>query len=277
MNTGFIPITWKYSIIILFLDMQANLPTSIVRFKKVREELGHTQQEFALMLGIKNSTADIERAKTKLSGQVVMELLRQFQINPLWLYGKSLSKYLSPEGVSIMPKVITVDSAEQENILLVSQKAAAGYPHNIGDSQWVKSLPAFSIPLPEYRNATYRGFQVEGDSMLPNIRPNEWVLGRSVGDLGEASSDRIYIVVLEDSVLVKKLKKLPDASKVRLISLNKEYLPIDVPVQSIQELWLVNSKISFGIESDSNNSLLQQLQASMEELKGQINRLQVDE
>lgn len=257
--------------------MQQNLPTAVLRFKKVREELGFTQQEFAQKLGVKNSTADIERAKTKLSGTVIMEMLRQFQINPLWIYGKSLSKYLSPEGVSVMPKVITVDNADQENILLVNQRAAAGYPQNVGDPEWVQSLPAFSIPLPEYRNATYRGFQVEGDSMLPNIRPNEWVLGRSVGDLGEATNNRIYIVVLQDSVLVKKLQKLPDPSKVRLVSLNNEYLPIDVTVQSIQELWLVNSKISFGLESDANNSLLQQLQQSMDELKGQINRMQADE
>ncbi|MDC7998734.1 XRE family transcriptional regulator [Gilvibacter sediminis] len=257
--------------------MQQDLSTAAMRFKKVRESLGFTQQEFAQKLGISNSTADIERAKTKLSGAVVMELLRQFQINPLWLYGKSISQYLSPEGVSVMPKVITVNDADQENILLVSQRAAAGYPQNVGDPEWVQTLPAFSIPLPQYRNATYRGFQVEGDSMLPNIRPNEWVLGRSVGDLGEATNNKIYIVVLQDSVLVKKLEKLADPSKVRLVSLNAAYLPIDVPVQSIQELWLVNSKISFGLESDGNNSLLQQLQDSMDELKGQINRLQADE
>mgnify|MGYP000403908450 CR=1 FL=1 len=181
--------------------MRQKLPTAVLRFKKVREELGFTQQEFAEKLGIKNSTADIERAKTKLSGTVIMEMLRQFQINPLWIYGKSLSKYLSPEGVSVMPKVITVDNADQENILLVSQRAAAGYPQNVGDPEWVQSLPAFSIPLPEYRNATYRGFQVEGDSMLPNIRPNEWVLGRSIGDLGEATNNRIYIVVLQGESL----------------------------------------------------------------------------
>ena len=115
--------------------MQQQLPPEIARFKKVREELGFTQQEFAQKLGIKNSTADIERAKTKLSGTVIMELLRQFQINPLWIFGKSLSKYLSPEGVSVMPKVITVDNADQENILLVSQRAAAGYPQNVGDPE----------------------------------------------------------------------------------------------------------------------------------------------
>ncbi len=157
---------------------------------------------------------------------------------------------------------------------LVNQKAAAGYPHNVQDVEWYETLPAFNIPLPQYRNATYRGFQVEGDSMLPNIRPNEWVLGKAVPSITEASDSKIYIVVLHDSVLVKKLQKVPSApDRVRLISLNPEYIPIEVAVKNIQELWLVNSKLTFGIDEPSESSLLRELQQSMEELKGQINNL----
>ena len=174
----------------------------------------------------------------------------------------------------LSPKVITIDKDENETILLVNQKAAAGYPHNIQDVEWYETLPAFNIPLPQYRNATYRGFQVEGDSMLPNIRPNEWVLGRAVPSITEASDSKIYIVVLNDSVLVKKLQKVPSApDKVRLLSLNDQYLPINVDVKDIQELWMVNSKLTFGIDEPSESGLLRQLQQSMDELKGQINKL----
>ena len=254
--------------------MEKSLPIEIVRFKKIREEKGYTQQAFAELLGIKSSTADIERGKTKITGQVVMKLLEEFGINPLWLFGKSFVQYVNLNQVDVSPKVVAVDANGNDSILLVNQKAAAGYPHNIQDTDWVGSLPAFQIPLPEYRNATYRGFQVEGDSMLPNIRPNDWVLGRAVPSIMEASDSRIYIVVLHDSVLVKKLQKIPKSpSKVRLISLNPEYLPIEVDVQDIQELWQVNSKLSFGLEEPSDSSLLKQLQQSMNELKGQINQL----
>ena len=110
--------------------------------------------------------------------------------------------------------------------------------------------------------------------MLPNIRPNEWVLGKAVPSITEASDSKIYIVVLHDSVLVKKLQKVPSApDRVRLISLNPEYIPIEVAVKNIQELWLVNSKLTFGIDEPSESSLLRELQQSMEELKGQINNL----
>ena len=66
----------------------------------------------------------------------------------------------------------------------------------------------------------------------------------------EASDSKIYIVVLQDSVLVKKMHKIPGApNRIRLISLNPEYLPIEVQVQEIQELWQVNSKLSFGLRA----------------------------
>jgi SOS-response transcriptional repressor LexA len=254
--------------------MSKNLSIEARRFKKIREELHHTQQFFGEIIGIMGSTADIERGKTKLSGKVVMELLRQFNINPLWLFGESFVQYVNINGGDVSPKIISIDKDENETILLVNQKAAAGYPHNIQDVEWYDALPAFNIPLPEYRNATYRGFQVEGDSMLPNIRPNEWVLGRAVPSITDASDSKIYIVVLNDSVLVKKLQKVPNASdKVRLISLNDQYLPINVEIKDIQELWQVNSKLTFGIDEPSENGLLKQLQQSMNELKGQINNL----
>ena len=70
-----------------------------------------------------------------------------------------------------------------------------------------------------YRNATYRGFQVEGDSMLPNIRPNEWVLGKAVPSITEASDSKIYIVVLHDSVLVKKLQM--ESEQIQCIACNE--------------------------------------------------------
>lgn len=253
--------------------MDKSISIEAKRFKLVREDLHLTQQLFAETLGIGLSTADIERGKTKITGKVVMLLLKQYNINPLWLFGESFNKYVNPNGSDVSPKVITTNLDNEDTIVLVNQKAAAGYPHNIQDVDWYQTLPVFNLPLPQYRNATYRGFQVEGDSMLPNIRPNDWVLGRAVPNISEASDSKIYIVVLHDSVLVKKIQKMPGSSKLRLISLNVEYLPIDVDIKDVQELWQVNSKLSFGIDEPSESGLLKQLQQSMEELKGQIKSL----
>ena len=240
------------------------------RIIEVRRELGYTQAEFAKLLGISNTTADIERGRTKLSGKVVMELLRQFKINPLWLFSENESKHLEPSHTHVIPKVVTVDSSDKDNMVLVNAKAAAGYPQNIQDTSWYQQLPAFDLPIPEFRNATYRGFQVEGDSMLPNLRPGEWVLARAIEHVDHVSPNKMYVVVLQDSVMVKKIEKRPNSNNITLISLNETYPPYDIKPFQIQEIWEVSSKLTFHVDATTDHGLLKQLQASMEELKRQV-------
>ncbi len=245
----------------------------IRRFKQIREEQNLTQTEFAEALGIKKSTADIERGRTKLSGQVVTELLRLYNVNPLWLFGFSNQKLISAGKGDVSPKVVTVDAMDNENLVLVNQKAAAGYPHNVQDVEWYQQLPAFDFPLPQYRNATYRGFQIEGDSMLPNFYPDDWVLAKAVANMSEASNNKVYVIVLQDSVLVKKLQKLPDPAKILLVSLNEEYVPFEVNISDVQEIWQVNSKLTFNLDAPSESSLLRELQQSMIDLKNQVSNI----
>lgn len=245
---------------------------TIKRFTEIRRELGYTQSEFAELLGISSTTADIERGRTRLSGKVVAELLRQFKINPLWLFGESNQQYLEPSSASVIPKVVTVDSADRDNMVLVNAKAAAGYPQNIQDTSWYQQLPAFDLPIPEFRNATYRGFQVEGDSMLPNLQPGDWVLARAVESLEEVSPNKMYVVVLEDAILVKKLERNPGNGRITLISLNESYPPYTVEPHQLQELWEVSSKITFGVDASTEKGLLRQLQESMDDLKRQLGK-----
>ncbi len=253
--------------------MDNSADQTIKRFKQIREEHHYTQSDFAQVLQIKNSTADIERGKTKISGKVVTRLLQEFNINPLWLFGESEQKKLELHAGNVAPKVITVDSLNNENIVLVNVKAAAGYPHNVQDLDWYQQLPAFDIPLPEYRNATYRGFQVEGDSMLPVLEPKEWVIGKAVNNLSEINSNAICVIVLEDSVVVKKIRKNEDSSVITLVSLNAEYLPYNINTHQIVELWEVNSKLSFNIDANSDTASIKQLQEAMLALTSEVRNL----
>ncbi len=246
---------------------------TIKRFKQIREENHYTQSDFAEVLQIKNSTADIERGKTKISGKVVARLLQEFNVNPLWLFGESNQKKIQLHLGDVSPKVVTIDSQNNENIVLVNVKAAAGYPHNVQDLDWYQQLPAFDIPLPEYRNATYRGFQVEGDSMLPILEPKEWVIGKALNNLSEVGSNTICVVVLDDSVVVKKIRKNEDASVITLISLNSEYLPYNIQAHQIVELWEVNSKLSFNIDANSDTASMKQLQEAMLALTSEVRSL----
>ena len=254
-------------------NMEATITTAARRFKQIRESEHYTQAAFAELLEINNSTADIERGKTKISGHVAALLLKHFEINPLWLFGLSHQKKLQASGGNVSPKVVTVANDGVENMVLVNVKAAAGYPHNIQDLDWYQELPAFALPLPEYKHATYRGFQVSGDSMLPGLNPGDWVLAKAIEGITDISNNTICVIVLVDSVLVKKVLRHPDGVTITLISLNTVYPPVNITVQEVLEIWEVKSKISLELDAATELSSIQQLQQAMEALKNEVKGL----
>ncbi|MEO9502062.1 MAG: LexA family transcriptional regulator [Nonlabens ulvanivorans] len=242
------------------------------RFKKVREELGKTQSEFAELLDAGSTTADIERGKKKITGKIVTELLRQFHINPLWLYGNSYNKHLETTS-STAPKIISMDTSDRENMIMVPIKASAGYATNVLDTDWYQDLPAFSIPLPQYKEGSFRAFQVRGDSMLPVLQPSEWVMGKAVESVRQANDNRIHVVVTADTVVVKKLRKSEISDLVNLISLNRDYPVIEQSISEIKELWEVNSKLSFDLDVHEGEEAMISLKQGLDSLRDEIAQL----
>ena len=80
----------------------------------------------------------------------------------------------------------------------------------------------------------------------------------------------MYVVILDDAVLVKKIMQKPLSNNITLISTNESYPPYDIKAFNIQEIWEVKSKLTFNFEPMNSNNLLMDLQHSMEELKKQI-------
>ena len=241
------------------------------RFREIREDLGFTQTDFAQLVGAGSSTVDIERGKVKLSGLVVKELYKQFGINPAWLFGESEHKKVKNLNASTMPRVITLNPEGIENIVLVSQKAAAGYGQNIEDANWLADLPQFQIPLPEFRNASFRGFEVQGDSMLPLVNDKSWVICSAVENLNAIKNNDIYVVVEEESIRLKVVQKDDKNKKLTLISLNPEYANAEVLYVNIVEIWHFHSQLNFGKNSDLVT--LNQIYAEMKEILQEIRRL----
>lgn len=248
-----------------------NIPIEAKRLKEVRDQLGLTQSAFGKLLGI-STTADMERARTKVSGQVVMRLLRDYNVNPLWLYGESQQQKLNPNEQDIIPKTITIDTEGSENILLVNQKAAAGYADNIGDPEYVKDLPAFGLPLPEYRNASYRGFQVEGHSMLPAIQPGEWIITQAVSNIADVKDGHIYVVVEQESIRIKKLINRKEQHKLTLISINPDYPTTEIAYDQVQEIWEFHSKITQELVMQSQYSKLDAIHADVQRIGEMLER-----
>ncbi len=142
---------------------------------------------------------------------------------------------------------ITVDSKGKENIEMVPVKAQAGYTSSYGDLDFISKLPRFKLPfLPE--NKTYRTFQIKGDSMLP-VTENSWVTCSYLENWENIKNGKACIIVTKNEGIVFKLvyNKLSE-DKLLLVSSNRSYLPYEIPVSQVLEIWQFETWNSFEFE-----------------------------
>lgn len=139
------------------------------------------------------------------------------------------------------PKVVTVDTAGNDNVVLVPVRARAGYLAGYEDPEFIQSLPAYR--LPGLAHGTFRMFEVYGHSMVPTFHESDIIITRYVENLLEIRDDRIYVVVSKrDGVVVKRVVNRVQAEmKLILNSDNQrhagEYPPIVVNPEEVLEIW----------------------------------------
>lgn len=240
------------------------------RLRQIREELNQTQSSFAEQLGVGSTTTEYERGRTKLTGKLILRLLSDYKINPLWLYGESEQKYLDPRSKEVSPTVVTVDSDGFDNILMVNEKAAAGYTGNLENNDFFEQLPSFSFPIPEYRNATFRCFQVEGYSMVPTILPSEWIITKAVEDLSQIKDNKIYVVVDNDGIRIKQVRNELHMRSLTLISLNEEYGTELLAYDEVKEVWEFHSKLTKELAIQSTKQKLDVIYEDIKIVKAKI-------
>jgi phage repressor protein C with HTH and peptisase S24 domain len=193
------------------------------------------------------------------------------------LYNESITKSItisdnskSEENViHNMPTVVTVDQTGNDNVVLVSEKAAAGYLAGYGDPEYIETLPAFR--LPNINNGTFRMFQVDGHSMYPTITNGSYVVGEWVEDwYGSIKDNRIYVIVSDKGVLIKRvLNRLKKYQNLYLKSDNrKEYPNIPVLLEEIKEVWAVKMHLGFELPDPSVlYDRVSDLEAEFEQIK----------
>ncbi|MBN7812743.1 helix-turn-helix domain-containing protein [Algoriphagus sp. H41] len=151
-------------------------------------------------------------------------------------------KAVQKRGISIL--TIAADESDRENITLVGQKASAGYLNGFADPEYMETLPQFHLPQLS-RQATYRAFELSGDSMLPLV-PGTVVIGAYVEQLREIKSGKTYVLVTQTEGVVYKrvFNYLEENGKLFLVSDNDHYKPYEVRGEDVLEIWEAKAFIS---------------------------------
>lgn len=184
---------------------------------------------------------------------VTIELLRRavelYHFNPAFLFTGEGPMFTDGNAGSAL-KVLTVvtNGSNEERIVHVPVAAQAGYAEQLSDPVFVQELPTYSLPDDNFRFGSYRSFDVAGDSMEPTLQRGDRVVCAFIEPQywePAIKDNQVYVVVTHSSVLVKRLiNRMRHDKCIDLVSDNRDYSPVPVPVSDIREVWRVRLRIS---------------------------------
>jgi transcriptional regulator with XRE-family HTH domain len=226
--------------------------------KFLRKKKGKSQEEMAQSLGLNRSTySGYENEVAQPSLELLLQLAQSENIPLEVLLSKELDKFPSTEldalvgswrqeasGQNLRVLTTVVNTQNEEEIELISEKVSAGYTSGYADPTYLQELPTLRLPFLS-KDRKYRAFPISGDSMPPVVH-GSYVVGEFVQDwLRLPNNTPCVVVTKEDGIVFKYVQNLlQDQQVLRLSSTNPLYAPFEVPVSEVLEVWRFVSYIS---------------------------------
>lgn len=245
------------------------------RIRTLRKAAGWTQQSLADELGLKRSALgayEEGRAEPKLA--TLIALARHFGMSlDAFVLGESEEDRMMRRvsGGDLRVLSVPVDrSSERERVAIVPVRASAGYLSGYGDPEYMEGLDHFNLPVKELaQDATYRMFQIEGESMLP-IPNGSYILAHYEENWSKAGGMRPYVVVTRDhGVVFKRVEnRLDTHGDYLLISDNLDFAPYRVFPEDVVEMWRARAYLAFDWPTPAF--------AGMERIQGTLDQMRED-
>lgn len=231
-------------------------------------------RQFALSLDyLPQSLSEIHKGRRDATIELLRKSIEIYDMNPFYLFTGEGTMFNSGEQITNFRQLTVVtDGQDDERIVHVPIPAQSGYAGEVLDPDFLRSLPAYTLPDYKYKIGTHRSFDVSGDSMEPTLfegdkvicsylDPNHW--DSAVKD------NYVYVIVTRGDVLVKRVfNKLKEEKIFLLQSDNEFYEPYPVPKEDVREVWYVRAKISPFLPSPNNIQNI--VRAEVKELKSTI-------
>jgi transcriptional regulator with XRE-family HTH domain len=238
-----------------------------------------TQSELAEKLDLQRtmiSAYEDGRSEPKLSTLAILSELFMVSIDELLHHDIQQHGKRINQSKNIKILTIAADDQDRENITMVGQKASAGYLNGFADPEYMESLPQFHIPTLS-RNATYRAFELSGDSMLPLVAGTV-IIGSYVEQLRDIKSGKTYVLVTSSEGVVYKrvFNYLDENGKLFLVSDNEHYKPYEVKGDDVMEIWEAKAFISTDFPNPKDKAKpvsLEDISQMILDLKSEIIRL----
>jgi len=182
------------------------------------------------------------------------------------LYQQDLSS--GDHAAGRFKRFVDSESGYLQAIDLVETKAEAGYLESFQDPEYIRELP--KLYLPHLPKNEYRGFEIEGDSMLP-IESGSIIIGVKVETLEALRDERTYIInTKRDGMVYKRIRNHPSGNYLTAISDNPVFPSYEIDYDSIAEIWQYYAHLGF---SDRPVTGDQKLEDRIEDIQKKVNEL----
>jgi len=227
--------------------------------KYLRQKTKISQKDLAEAMDLPRTTlGDYERGKTEPNVAMLVQIADHFDVSLDHLLRTNLShrdlEIMRNKDLRIL--AISVDKDDNGNIELVDTKAEAGYLDSYQDPEYIRDLP--KILFPNIPQGTFRGFEIQGDSMLP-IEPGSIIISKYIESLKDIKDDRTYIIVSKmDGLVYKRVRMEKKTKRLMLISDNDVYLPYSIDFSDIDEVWQYYAHLSFSDSKATFNYMMEE-------------------
>lgn len=238
------------------------------RIKQIRTHLALSQKDFAQRIGLSQSTlSQIENDHYRPSYETILYLATELGADCNWL--------LLGEGPVYGHAPVARPSLRGAGYPAVTEKARAGYAGTERDEHWLSQLRRYEVPgfRPE---ADIVIFQALGESMIPTIEDQDFVIAERVDRSLESYTGQAVVVVVPDEIYVKRLTNYDIAiERLTLASDNPKFKTIDIGAEEALEVWHVVGRITRSLAPTLLNQdyRIRQLEGSLHELQEQVTRL----
>lgn len=246
----------------------------------MRNKKNLSQQAFAESLGMSRVRySKYEDGRSEAPYEILIRISKFFNVSIDLLLTLDISKYpldnlmKLPENRVVLP--IIVDSEGENYIEIVPQKASMGYLKGYGDNEYIEKLARMKLPF--LKNAKYRAFLADGDSMPP-FADGSYIIGEYVEQLEDLKSGKEYIFITSDGITYKTFVE-QNKKSVIVSADNTFYDPYEISLENIMEIWkYVRGILPENYKPDKAsetyvNTMFQELKTSIKELDDKVSSI----
>lgn len=243
----------------------------VENLKHLRKVNKMTQEDLAEALKIPRSTlGEYERGNTEPSITLLIKISKYFKVSldDLLIKNPQFPSFELKGSDRLKVLAITLDGDQKTNIELVETKAEAGYLQSYTDPEFIKELPKIYFPNLPY--GTYRGFEINGDSMLP-LEPGTIIISKYVEKLTEIKNGKTYIIISKnEGVVYKRISLNLLKNELVLISDNEIFHPYTIPLEEVEEVWQYYAHVGF---SDAKRTFTYLLEEKISDIQKKVSLL----